>query len=1412
MELAGFSISPAERLRVLRVLESTGQSNLKSPEKLKFLLGPVLVQGRAEQERFYELFDRYWEELQRPWEMPAAEVGVEKRWPNWLRWLFSALALVFFIWQIIEFCFREYTLVPHVYFEHPLNVTLGDTIHFTNRSENLDSSALLWEIVNTATGQPELVDSQSFDLHYLVKNAGENQDRQVQLTSLNATDPKTGKPVSHVSAFHILCNKPPKIDTIIAPAEIKINGTAHFEAKLADTENIQLAWDFGDSTTATGNKVSHQFTKSGLFEVRLTATRSGLDGDCSVTKTHRISVGRDKAYLTAKTMMRDRVDAIVNFSWGTWILMGLLGLAIIWFWVKWATRKPPPPPEEAKPDLTAAAERYKAVDKGPYFIPFRPQEGYVRMEPPFYRLADVLRQRQEGIRKNMDVPASLKKTIAEGGFPNLLSKADAALSEYLFLIDEQSAGSHQSKLYSFLVDFLRKREVLGEAFYFKNEPIRFWNDQFPEGISSDQLARLYPFHRLIVLADGHGLLDPHQSLKESAPSLRPDAAAFFGHWKQRLLLTPMPVVSWTYREGALHGLFAIFPSDTEGLGEAIKFLERGMDGEDLPTYASWCERLLEGRRHETDLNYRRWRTAADHRDYLSQHPALYTWVCALAVYPKPDWSITLAIGRALQPMGVDVNYDNLLIISRIPWLLSGDLSPRLRKELLKELDPEAERLAREAVQTELKAVETLVQGSHANHEHQINTALQNFALAPDSPEMQAAIRELLALNLLTPKHLLELNQSVERHLGQRGLGEMNQVAQQSNQPNQPAQTPDIQLFLEENKLKPTPLEKPFFTKDFWWAVATSLLFLLIFLFAWNFGGTAQLANWAKPPYDPKGGCQAEYLYAYFLKKECVADSAVLYNNAGVNVFLEAYDGKRNNWATYERSRGDVLLAKKNFQRALVLRPDYRFAKANLGSMYFNQGKYIYDMYLDGIDMAASGPVSSKMPWEAVLHSFRKAVPFKNTALDALHAIGLSHFYNEKQDSALVYYNNIRERTNGLFFDTLQMYPNLQSLLARNDEVAAKPRIAVLVTIAKTGRPLRDVTVVYKKYRGKTDPSGKVYLEIPLGEKRRYEFTKKGYHRTVRELRPVAADFMFVVEMQVELADTVSIPKKPTPPKPIPLKPTPADTTASLDIRKFVEPEMVFVKGGTFQMGCDEKRDGDCLDNEKPVHHVTLGDFSIGKYEVTNEEYAVFLNEYGSTTVKNGPNKGQEMIGEDEWGIAFRSQGDITTAYYESQQGYEKHPVVNVTWYGAVAYTEWLSGKTTKNYRLPTEAEWEYAARGGSQSKHTKYSGGDDLDKVAWYDGNSGYRTHVVGGLAKNEIGAFDMSGNVYEWCSDWYGETYYKELAKGGVNNPKGPNSGDGRVVRGGSWNDSTVGCRSANRFWINAVNRDDGIGFRLAR
>ena len=243
------------------------------------------------------------------------------------------------------------------------------------------------------------------------------------------------------------------------------------------------------------------------------------------------------------------------------------------------------------------------------------------------------------------------------------------------------------------------------------------------------------------------------------------------------------------------------------------------------------------------------------------------------------------------------------------------------------------------------------------------------------------------------------------------------------------------------------------------------------------------------------------------------------------------------------------------------------------------------------------------------------------------------------------------------------------------------------------------------------------------------------------------------------------------------------------------PEMVFVKGGTFMMGSE---DGE--QDEKPVHEVILSDFYIGKYPVTFEEYDLFCE----VTKRKKP--------EDQgWGRGRR-------------------PVINVNWDNADDYCDWLSEKTGKNYRLPTEAEWEFAARGGIKSKGRKFSGSNDLDEVGWFWENSGdkrllgvwnndivtennCKTHHVGGKAANELGLHDMSGNVWEWCRDWYGEKYYTECkSKGLIENPQGPKTSKSVVLHGGSWNLDHTYSRVARRHGFPRDMRDEDIGFRLAR
>ncbi|WP_154657007.1 formylglycine-generating enzyme family protein [Hugenholtzia roseola] len=245
-------------------------------------------------------------------------------------------------------------------------------------------------------------------------------------------------------------------------------------------------------------------------------------------------------------------------------------------------------------------------------------------------------------------------------------------------------------------------------------------------------------------------------------------------------------------------------------------------------------------------------------------------------------------------------------------------------------------------------------------------------------------------------------------------------------------------------------------------------------------------------------------------------------------------------------------------------------------------------------------------------------------------------------------------------------------------------------------------------------------------------------------------------------------------------------------------KLIKVEGGTFLMGCDEQRDGNCNDYEKPVHSVMLTDFWLSETEITNAQYTAFLNEYGSDVVKDGEHKGQRMIEEYKWGV------EKVDNKWQPQSGFENHPVIWVTWFGASEFCRFYGGS------LPSEAQWEYAARGGNKSKGYKYAGSNNLDEVAWYGANSGNQTHPVRQKKPNELGLYDMSGNVYEWCQDYYNAKFY-ETADAKKQNPLNNKVSDYRLLRGGSWDFYDYFCRSAYRIWYYPSNRYCDYGFRFS-
>ena len=253
------------------------------------------------------------------------------------------------------------------------------------------------------------------------------------------------------------------------------------------------------------------------------------------------------------------------------------------------------------------------------------------------------------------------------------------------------------------------------------------------------------------------------------------------------------------------------------------------------------------------------------------------------------------------------------------------------------------------------------------------------------------------------------------------------------------------------------------------------------------------------------------------------------------------------------------------------------------------------------------------------------------------------------------------------------------------------------------------------------------------------------------------------------------------------------------------PPLVRLEGGTFQMGSNGV---EAQENEKPVHPVNINSFFLSKYEITVKEFSLFIGETKYVTTSD--TLGFSWIYKDKQWIKGNHVNWTNDIYGNLiQVGDMDMPVIHISWVDATSYCKWLSKTTGAKFRLPTEAEWEFAARGGNNSNRYMFSGSNTLTEVGWFEGNSKANVSKVGKKQANEQGLYDMSGNVMEWCSDYYSDNFY---STGSPERMFGPETGTERVARGGSWFTPDFMCRSTYRIAYPETTRGGNIGFRICR
>lgn len=1493
LKMSGFALSPADRLRALQVLNGPAKGYLNEPELLKKLLAPALVRNAAEQEKFYEIFDLYFKEVNRPLEHKEEVLPQRKPW--WIPWLImvTVVGLLAYMPYLMKDRISPSSQLS-VYIEGPTYASIGDTVSYLNLSEYRgDSSELkfLWEY-GTPGQKAELLDSTHFNWSFAIPDLINNIfQKEIRLSVYHPEKDST-----YTSRFDlsIFCPSAPAVNKIIGNKQLVAGESETYTVSasksdldiITDSRGRQIIdgpaknwvfdWDFGDGTIEKNGQyfTAHQYAENGLYKLRLTVTDTTGQGYCSTSHSLDVKVGVEQAYLPLAQLREDKLKPIAVWNWAYFVLLGVLGIGIIYHWVKWLTRPKNKTKEQTEtPAQKVLKARFELNDKAPYFIPLRDQDYHIRSSTQQLDFADALRLRQTGLRKEIDVNETLNSTIDRGGFPNIQYRFASQASEYLFLIDEQNRASHQGRLFKYLAESLADQDVNMEIFHYRLHFNRFWNPYHPNGLTLDQLHKAFSNYRLVILGDLHEIIDPHA---KAVPHLRPEVNNVLKQWPQRLLLTPVPPISWSYREKLLAKLFNIFPADSDGIADAALHLENDIDlSSSTHSFDTWKEEQS-NQRKDSDTEHRKWKRWPDIENYLSIYdPILTRWFKSLAVFPMINWEMTIAIGHAL---GIQITYDKLLQLARIPALQQDRFDERLRQKLLSILDQNDEKIAREAVRIELEAVKSISTNSAASKDLETSLAIQSFSLDPEAEENQDTIRFLLETGMLNHAQEKELDWVSSKHLEQQSPQTKGGISSKK-----PAIKTREWLKTGEyiSETKPDTQKDNRFNKDFWKALLLTIAYTLLLVGGWKLGGSDTLYNlvfWESPDQRKVGSHEPLRDY-FFVKENLIIDSAIINNNWGVE---RSGLAETQDTSTAHYFQEAMLLANpvlkgngEEFQGKTI---PYSLANANLSKLYYNIGvNYLNHFLNDSLGQTVLAEAITVLD---------KAYISDSMALDVMHAKGVVHYYmGSPEDSLQSYYQSLD--TLG-YFDNIDYTPNLKTLLGRErsriiNENINKNRntiIEVVVDYYRNDVVDTDLFITATPIGTGQQPQTQSFDLVDLIGTKKFTFTPPSdspgkmtsvlieMHRrpsnTIIDSKKVSFNHNWSVsktntsrpEPNTELTSfsisgqviddinrkgipnavvTLSEPPTRSTKKIIQLETTTDEygnfriegkeilanknlnlTTykdgykeiktlysgkqiralsikESLLIRlkaRVPNPKMALINGGQF-VRIDES---DGPSKTGPTRQrVTLNNFYLGTYEVTYAEYDLFCE---MTT--------REKADDNGWGRGQR-------------------PVSQISWSDAVDYCNWLSeqhgyqavygsgntiNSSANGYRLPTEAEWEYAARGGIMADQSHiYAGSSNINEVAWYDANSQNKTQPVGQKQPNNAGLYDMSGNVWEWCHDWYSP--YPRTPQ---TNPKGSDYGSDRILRGGAWIQQAADCRIDLRRYTKPYEKHSWLGFRLAR
>ena len=1392
MEAEGSAFGTRQHLTIQQLLQKV-PDNI-APEELKTLLVPILAQTPSEQHQLYQLFEECMEQVLTMDQEESAPTspGVDPSNTYWR----LLLALLFLL--ALALIGLWFTLTgkpgPKEYF-HSISVAERDSIFYEflleRREKVLDVSFLNRQKmgIDSFFGRYELVGRDTI-FYKANEIKGDSLSELKLLVNYGY--------VTDVYNFMIS----------IVPETPDTSKIAQIQDPIVSIDSVQRA----RQDSMLSGKREHQIL------------------DLSIPHPHNLA---DYQFDPQKNLL---ARIWKDYGWLIKTFLAFVFALILWVYIRYTAKK--------KAKIVAELGNN---GKAPYIwqIAFKSPIAF-SLNETVENTINQLRQRQKSDTQILDLKSTIHTTIQKGGQIDFQYLVQTRPPEYLVLIDRQSANDHRAQLFDQLYQVFKANEIYAERFYYDGDPRLCFNEIFPYGVSLKELQHKYELSRLLLIGNGYHLLSPISNKLSKWTSI-------FNGWQEKVLLTTLPAQSWTRKEANLSSIFTMAPATMSGLGLAIDQLQVEENTDFLD--------LLKSVRNQEKAPVR---LNGDLINSLKTHfpEALIEWMAVCSIYPSLQWELTLQLGQIVANRREEtdlISLENLESLFRVPWFISGAIPDAARQGLIEYLqDNDLEQYYRQAIHELLNEARSPDPESTAFEDYQMNIISNQIMFEKNQSKRQALEQKF--------KEYLEAGYEPDyitfRYLNQttRPLGFLVPESWR------PHIYPEGQPVLG---LKPWLWVIPL------WAVLTTCLFLFLKPAAPVCEGEPRTYNNMQLCIDAPAKAIifleqtiideifSGNINAYDSTINIPANRVLLRNDSiqrdtfekniaaayyikGAQLFnqnLDQVDEITKTLIDSFRNEACAYFAKAN--ELVPNHPDYQ-REVNICNGE-SPGQYAprFMWCLDNAKLRTSPTFVSPLfrDKSGRLYEYQFTREIISLLAERLAYQGVQHFkvmpeeMAEKQDIRLR-----QQRIDGLStsLDKFVISINLTSFSGKTSTRWNNPNIGIknsveswYTTANENSNKLADVlqrqliistgfnnrqvnrirsSIQYPILNGLEVPAVAVGIGMADIEEGAINLMQDS---TKQKIADAIFDAIYEIErLGLDLANgdwesaTGFIPGEFTERGIATDNSSPTDYDETSIPPKF--PGQVRTRkipGGSFIMGC-QNQEGDCEADQLPAHSVRISsDIEMGQYEVTNEEFARFLNGKDENRLNN-QQSWYDLSGE--LAKIFRdNQG-----YFRVRQGFERHPVTHVSIRGAQAYCEWLSVSKGNQYRLPSESEWEYAAKGGRDligtQAYSTYSGSNNLNEVGWYERNSGNRIHSIGQKAPNALNIYDMSGNVAEWVADCMSDNYSGAPTDGSVRFEDDLTICSSNVVRGGAFDLYDYNCSNIFRNNFSRLNAYPNVGFRV--